>query len=226
MFVAGGACACPPYTWSVNWRGAMFRLIRIWDAERELSPENYQYILTPREAFRQAKIYYDISSDSYHNSSRAFYHDLPRRKTGHINPFSRPDQRRRTGYSDEVYDNTERNIDMGWVIGIDTSEHWNYYRNPFFFDSESNLIYDCFMETHGQSFEGAVRNAYSGSLNNHNGRKPPPTQKQIFYGGVPEQHAQAAKTINSKAAGRLLAAGGVYNGNIEEFTHFNILGVE
>lgn len=34
---------------------------------------------------------------------------------------------------------------------------------------------------------------------------------------VPIQHAQAAKTINSKAAGRLLAAGGVYNGNIEGF---------
>lgn len=34
---------------------------------------------------------------------------------------------------------------------------------------------------------------------------------------APIQHAQAAKTINSKAAGRLLAAGGVYNGNIEGF---------
>lgn len=33
----------------------------------------------------------------------------------------------------------------------------------------------------------------------------------------PVQHAQAAKTINSKAAGRLLAAGGIYNGNIEGF---------
>lgn len=31
------------------------------------------------------------------------------------------------------------------------------------------------------------------------------------------QHAQSAKTINSKAAGRLLAAGGIYNGNIEGF---------
>ena len=35
--------------------------------------------------------------------------------------------------------------------------------------------------------------------------------------GEPLQHAQAAKKINSKAAGRLLAAGGVYNGNIEGF---------
>lgn len=33
----------------------------------------------------------------------------------------------------------------------------------------------------------------------------------------PAQHAQAAETINSKMAGRLLAAGGIYNGNIEGF---------
>lgn len=34
---------------------------------------------------------------------------------------------------------------------------------------------------------------------------------------APVQHAQSAKTINSKAAGRLLAAGGIYNGNPEGF---------
>ena len=34
---------------------------------------------------------------------------------------------------------------------------------------------------------------------------------------APIQHAQSTKTINSKAAGRLLAAGGIYNGNIEGF---------
>jgi len=34
---------------------------------------------------------------------------------------------------------------------------------------------------------------------------------------APIQHAQSTKTINSKAAGRLLAAGGIYNGNIEAF---------
>lgn len=32
---------------------------------------------------------------------------------------------------------------------------------------------------------------------------------------TPAQHAQSTKTINSKAAGRLLAAGGLYNGNDE-----------
>ncbi|MDQ0021582.1 hypothetical protein J2X94_003762 [[Curtobacterium] plantarum] len=44
--------------------------------------------------------------------------------------------------------------------------------------------------------------------------------KRPVYCGLrsaPIQHAQSTKTINSKAAGRLLAAGGIYNGNIEGF---------
>ena len=61
-----------------------------------------------------------------------------------------------------------------------------------------------------------VRDAYRKCLDDHQGRKPAPTQN-IHYSDAPIQHAQAAKTINSKAAGRLLAAGDVYNGNIEGF---------
>lgn len=43
--------------------------------------------------------------------------------------------------------------------------------------------------------------------------------RPVFYSrpAEPAQHAQSAKTINSKASGRLLAAGGIYNGNIEGF---------
>lgn len=44
-------------------------------------------------------------------------------------------------------------------------------------------------------------------------------KRPIYYvrPAAPMQHAQSAKTINSKAAGRLLAAGGIYNGNPEGF---------
>lgn len=44
-------------------------------------------------------------------------------------------------------------------------------------------------------------------------------KRPVYYvrRSTPLQHAQSAKTINSKAAGRLLAAGGIYNGNIEGF---------
>lgn len=44
-------------------------------------------------------------------------------------------------------------------------------------------------------------------------------KRPVFYNRsvTPGQHALAEKTINSKAAGRLLAAGGILNGNIEGF---------
>ncbi|MFO6297982.1 hypothetical protein [Rahnella selenatireducens] len=52
-----------------------------------------------------------------------------------------------------------------------------------------------------------------------NGVKAAPTQKSHYGSSYsqPDQHAQAAKTLNSKAVGRLLAAGGVYNGNLEGY---------
>lgn len=193
----------------------MFRLLRAWDAERELSPDDFQYILTPTEAFRLARIFYDLNSDNY-RYSRFSCHDLPQRKTGYINSFSAPDQRRRSGYVDDVYDYTEMNLDQGWIIGIDTSEQWDYYRNPFYFDEDCNLRYDCFMDHYHSWFEMEVRKAYEKCLNNHNGRKPAPTIKQ-HYADAPVQHAQSTKAVNTKNAGRLLAAGGVYNGNIDGF---------
>lgn len=102
------------------------------------------------------------------------------------------------------------------MIAVNTKEKWDHFRNPFSFDDESELVYDCFMDAYGESFQQEVRRIYEYSLNEHRGKKPAPTIKQ-HYSDAPVQHAQSAKTINSKAAGRLLAAGGIYNGNIEGF---------
>lgn len=190
-----------------------FRLIMIWDAARELNPEDFQYILRPEVAFERARIYYDLDSDNY---SYFRLQQMPNRKNGFINSHSAKYDRKRNGMYDGAYDHTQHNIDIGWFIGIDESEEWNYFKHPFYFDENGNLVYDCFMEHWHSWFEMAVREAYEKCLNDHQGRKPAPTQK-IHYSDVPIQHAQAAKTINSKAAGRLLAAGGVYNGNIEGF---------
>ncbi|WP_374941313.1 hypothetical protein [Scandinavium lactucae] len=99
---------------------------------------------------------------------------------------------------------------------VDTSEKWNRFNNSFYFDEDCNLVYDCFMDRYSDRFQIEVREIYEHILNNHSGRKPAPTVKQ-HYTDAPAQHAQAAKTINSKAAGRLLAAGVVYNGNVEGF---------
>lgn len=62
-----------------------FRLIMIWDVERELNPEDFQYILRPEVAFERARVYYDLDSDNYSHFS---LQQMPERKSGFINPFS------------------------------------------------------------------------------------------------------------------------------------------
>lgn len=191
-----------------------FRLIQIWDACRELAPEDFQYILRPQIAFEKARVYYDLDYENY--GSDFSLHQIPKRKSGFINQFSPMYDRKRNGMYDGAYDHTEDNIDRGWFIGIDETEKWNHFNNPFYFDENGNLIYDCFMCHWNEWFEIEVRKAYEKCLNNHQGRKPVPTQK-LHYSDALIQQAQSARIINSKAAGRLLAAGGVYNGNIEGF---------
>ncbi|WP_156369738.1 HNH endonuclease [Enterobacter sp. EGD-HP1] len=188
-----------------------FRLIMIWDAARELNPEDFQYILSPEVAFERTRIYYDLDSDNYSYFS---LQQMPNRNNGFINPFSAKYDRKCNGMYDGAYDHTQHNIDIGWFIGIDESEQWDYFKHPFYFDENGDLVYDCFMEHWHSWFEMEVREAYEKCLNDHPGRKPAPTQK-THYSNAPIQHAQSAKTINSKAAGCLLAAGGIYNGNIE-----------
>jgi uncharacterized protein len=190
-----------------------FRLIMIWDAARELSPKDFQYILRPEVAFERARVYYDLDSDNYSHFS---LQQMPERKSGFINPFSAKYDRKSNGMYDGAYDHTQHNVDTGWFIGIDESERWDYFKHPFYFDEKGELVYDCFIDHWHSWFEMEVRDAYRKCLDSHQGRKPAPTQK-LHPSDAPIQHAQAAKTINSKAAGRLLAAGGVYNGNIEGF---------
>lgn len=74
------------------------------------------------------------------------------------------------------------------------------------------------MGDYHEVFEMEVRRAYETCLNNYHGKKPVPTIKQAHDGGdAPVRHAQTAKTLNSKGVGRLLAAGGIYNGNPDGF---------
>lgn len=183
----------------------MFRLYTLWELERELSPEDFQHILTPEAALKKATVNYDLD---YRNYTSPPVNEAPRRRDGLNN---KPYQR--TGY-DPVYDDLEINLMEGWIIGLDTDEHWDETVNPFHICADGELIFDnadpfCWIVS---DFQRAFRH----TINNQNGRKPAPTVK-FRPSGEPVQHAQAGKTINSKAAGRLLAAGGVYNGNIEGF---------
>ena len=193
----------------------MFTLYMKWDAPRELAPEDIQFILSPDAAMEMACIFYEMDYLEY--TSRIIPLHVPHRKNGVHHRFAaQPYKRKHLTEYDKIYDDVEWQLEHGWMVGVDTSEKWNHFRNPFYFDEDSNLIYDCFMDHYSQSFQKEVRDIYEYSLNEHRGNKPAPTIKQ-HYADAPIQHAQAAKTINSKAAGRLLAGGGIYNGNIEGF---------
>lgn len=186
----------------------MLRLYTLWELERELSPEDFQYILTPEAALEKATVSYDLD---YRNYIYPQLGEVPRKLSiPKDKPYTRAD---RTVY-DPVYDDLEMNLMEGWIIGLDTDEYWDDTVNPFHIDADSKLIFDnvdpfCWVVSDFQR-------AFQRAINNQNGRKPAPTER-FRPSGEPVQHAQAAKTINSKAAGRLLAAGGIYNGNIEGF---------
>ncbi len=193
----------------------MFTLYMKWDARRELAPEDIQFILSPDEAMTMAAIFYELDYLTY--PQRIIPHHVPDRKKGVYHRFgTQPYKRKHHTQYDKLYDDVKWQLEHGWMVGVDTSEHWDHIRNPFYFDESSNLTYDCFMDHYGGVFEREVRDIYEYSLNAYQGRKPAPTIRQ-HYADAPVQHAQSTKTINSKAAGRLLAAGGIYNGNIEGF---------
>lgn len=196
----------------------MFTLYMKWEAQRKLAPGDIQFILTPREALEMAGIFYELDYLEYdYQRNPLRRNSVPKRRQGvHHRHAAQPYKRKHRPEYDGLYDEVKWNLEHGWMIGVNTQEKWERFRNPFFFDGDSNLVYDCFMDTYGESFPQAVRQIYEYALNEHQGKKPAPTVKQ-HYADAPVQHAQAAKTINSKAAGRLLAAGGIYNGNIEGF---------
>lgn len=196
----------------------MFTLYMKWEAQRKLAPGDIQFILTPREALEMAGIFYELDYLEYdYQRNPLRRNSVPKRRQGvHHRHAAQPYKRKHRPEYDGLYDEVKWNLEHGWMIGVNTQEKWDRFRNPFFFDGDSNLVYDCFMDTYGESFPQAVRQIYEYALNEHQGKKPAPTVKQ-HYADAPVQHAQAAKTINSKAAGRLLAAGGIYNGNIEGF---------
>lgn len=195
----------------------MFTLYMKWDAGCDLAPGDIQFILTPRDALEMASVFYELDYLKYDPQTRFQHFTIPMRRDGVYHRFAaQPYKRKRHIEYDGLYDEVKWNLEQGWMVGVNTAEKWDRFRNPFFFDDDGNLVYDCFMDSYSDSFQREVRNIYEHCLNAHPGRKPAPTIKQ-HDSDAPVQHAQATKTINSKAAGRLLAAGGIYNGNIEGF---------
>lgn len=180
----------------------MFTLYQRWDAESRLTPENFHYILTPLRALEEACRYYDLDRDNYKGRST---HPLPNRLSRPGSPYQRPPRH----YADEIHDRLEQELEFGWTLGVIRFSFWNRLDNPFSFNDDGELVFESSVYTHPW-FELHVRRLYEYVLANSPGGKPVATVKN--HSGV-----AAGNTLNSKGVGRLLAAGGVYNGNVEGF---------
>ncbi|MDR0173130.1 HNH endonuclease signature motif containing protein [Enterobacter sichuanensis] len=196
----------------------MFRLYKIREFERNATLLDFERIVSPKRGLELACYYYVLDYEEYNSR---LYFDIPKRKWNGDRHSSGKYKRKSLGYYDPIYDDVERELSLGQIIAVDRGEYWTWYNNPFYFDNNGEIVYDPFMPGPWESsFRNTVMSAYHEVLERNRGIKPRPTQK-IQYGAPgyvePEQHAQSSKTLNSRNVGRLLAAGGVYNGNIEGF---------
>ncbi|HBR1069794.1 DUF6883 domain-containing protein [Klebsiella pneumoniae] len=190
----------------------MFRLYQSHDLIRQLNPEDFQYILTPAGSLREVCIHYDLSCEA-NGHSLAF--GLPK-EIYNSSPHKRPYERRQRSYADPIYDEVEHRLQIGWLVGVDISRCWSSDRNPFYIDDNGDLIFTPTASSYHAWFKDEIMNAYRHTIADRQGRRPAPTQRiQHNYNG--SRIAPASKTLNSKTIGRLLAAGGIYNGNLEGF---------
>lgn len=190
----------------------MFRLYRSHELTRRLDPEDFQYILTPAGSLREACIYYDLS---YEANGHSFTFGLPKKKYS-VSPHQRPYERRYRSDEDPIYDEVKHELKIGWLVGVDTSRRWSSDRNPFYIDNNGELIFTPTSSSWHAWYKDEILNAYRHVIADRQGRKPAPTQR-MHYDYYAPTTAPSEKTLNSKAVGRLLAAGGIYNGNIKGF---------
>lgn len=174
-----------------------------------LTPEEYERIISPFAAWSHIERRYEFD-DGWNGS-----HYLIRMREKNF--YRSPNQPPPHGPREKA--RMKNMVEHGEVVML------NPFSGPaglFYINDNGNLI--C---THSGAFafSGADRviREYQRSVDQRDYRrrdgKPRPTRKQAFTGtsGQNINPEPAGKTINSKAAGRLLAAGGIYNGNIAGF---------
>ncbi|MCR1000134.1 HNH endonuclease signature motif containing protein [Serratia rubidaea] len=177
----------------------------------ELPPARYDRIINPRAAWYEVCQHYVLDT----GSSCGF------------NMFG-DDIQLRSRWDNRVLNDTGRyarklkgDIECGNVVYIDDKEAWNSSRFAFYINEIGRLV-SCgkfnFFVLNGSN---RIIDYYEQAIwNRGEGPRPLPTVRSAEY-CTPPQHAQAAKkqpgTLNSRAVGRLLAAGGVYNQNVEGF---------
>ncbi|HDL8491534.1 TPA: hypothetical protein P4O12_001215 [Yersinia enterocolitica] len=173
-----------------------------------LPPEEYERIISAYAAW--SRICREYEFDDRNNNGRYIINMRENRAASHLRPSRGAREK----------DKLEKMVFSGDIVMLSD------IHGParlFYIDDDGKLI--C-TDSLGFRFDGAKKiiaeynNSVSRTDYQRSGGKPRPTQIQrLVRASEPDLPAQQAfRTINTKAAGRLLAAGGVYNGNIEGYT--------
>jgi len=140
----------------------MFTLYKGREIEWELRPEDFAYICSPEHALEQSKTHYDLDERNYRSRFSPF--SVPERL------YSRQPTWRRAqvGYVDPIYDSVKEHLQLGWLIGVDTTEQWNWVENPFYVDENGELICDS-PDYYHEWFIREITDGYNDAVANRNG---------------------------------------------------------
>lgn len=161
---------------------------------------------------RAAYIHYDLTLDA-NGYSLGF--ELPRRKFPSLGDDAQffPV---RCGQRDPIYDEVERDLESGWLVGVDVSRRWNSVWHPFYIDDHGELIFNPHLSSRNCWYGKGILRVYRQAIAQRQGHNPAKTQRnQCNDAGSPL--LPSGQTLNGRNVGRLLAAGGIYNGNTAGF---------
>lgn len=171
-----------------------------------LNPESFERIIRPYAAWKHAEKDYRYDDRWYHSH---YIVNIDLKSDG---PYSSATPE----YGSQAKAQLKHMIERGDVVCLNDVSVLP--ANLFYIDDNGVLI--CRDKT-AFLFDGAQRIikefnlAVSRRNYRHSGGKPAPTSSRQLRAG--SSHPVTYGTLNSKSVGRLLAAGGVYNGNVEEF---------
>ena len=172
----------------------------------ELAPELYDRLIIPSRAWSMVCRDYTFDDKSAIGFSN-FGSDIKERAAWNNAPVDEQ------GYYAK---SMKHNIEHGDVVYIDTKSLWNPLDFAFYINHQG-----CLVSNSGYSafkLDGANRiiRYYEQAITSRRGQeRPAATVRPLPQ--QPQKAKQQLHTLNSKAVGRLLAAGGFYNGNAEGF---------
>ncbi|SQJ20410.1 Uncharacterised protein [Serratia rubidaea] len=172
----------------------------------ELAPELYDRIIIPSRAWSMVCRDYTFDDKSAIGFSN-FGSDIKERAAWNNAPVDEQ------GYYAK---SMKHNIEHGDVVYIDTKSLWNPLDFAFYINHQGFLVSNSGYSAFKLDGANRIIRYYEQAITSRRGQeRPAATVRPLPQ--QPQKAKQQLHTLNSKAVGRLLAAGGIYNQNVEGF---------